>query len=60
MAEIVEEGVVVRFSRITKRDSKKLEPLVNAEVIAAIETAMGELYGSDSVVVEVDNLTDLI
>ena len=52
MAKIVEEGVVVLFSRIARND-ENMKILVDEEVMGAIETAMNELYGGDGVVVEV-------
>ena len=52
MAKIVEEGVVVLFSRLA-RDDEETSPMINEDVRSAIETAMNELYGGDGVVVEV-------
>ena len=51
MAKIVEEMVVVKFSRIVK-DSADTDALVSEEIEQALEQVAQELVG-DSVVVEV-------
>ncbi len=51
MAKILEEMVVVRFSKIVK-DSEKDKKVVNAEIISALEQLAQEVAG-DSVIVEV-------
>lgn len=52
MAKILEEGVVVLFSRLA-RDDEDVSPMIDEEIRSAIETAMNDLYGGDGVVVEV-------
>jgi hypothetical protein len=51
MARIVEEVLVVKFSKIVK-DSAGEEPSVTDETVAALEQVAQELVG-DAVVVEV-------
>lgn len=52
MARIVEEVLVVKFSKIVKDSSSQTEGIVNDDVQAAIEQVAQELVG-DSIVVEV-------
>lgn len=55
MAKIVEEIVVIKFSKIVKdSDAETTEPTItSSEVITALEQVAQELVG-DSVVVEVE------
>lgn len=55
MAKIVEEIVVIKFSKIAKdSDAETTEPTItSSEVIAALEQVAQELVGN-SVVVEVE------
>lgn len=52
MAKIVEEVLVVKFSKIVKDSSADAESILNADVQAAIEQVAQELVG-ESIVVEV-------
>jgi hypothetical protein len=51
MAKIVEDVIVIKFSKIVK-DNESLSGIAGAEVQAALEQVAQELVG-DSVVVEV-------
>lgn len=52
MAKIVEDIVVLKFSRIVKDNNTDPDPAVTNEHIAALEQVAQELVG-DSVVIEV-------
>lgn len=52
MAKIVEEVLVVKFSKIVKDNDADSSSLINAETQTAIEQVAQELVG-DSIVVEV-------
>lgn len=52
MAKIIEEVLVVKFSKIVKDIDANSSGLVNSEIQAAIEQLSQELVG-DSIVVEV-------
>lgn len=51
MAKIVEDIVIIKFSKIVKDSENADAGMVNAEVIAALEQVAQELVG-DSIVVE--------
>lgn len=53
MAKIVEEVVLIKFSRIVKDSDTDTTTLVNSDTQAALEQVAQELVG-DSVVVEVE------
>lgn len=53
MAKIVEEVIVVKFSKIVKDSEASSPAIVNAEVVSALEQVAQELAG-DAVVVEVE------
>lgn len=52
MAKIVEDVVVIKFSRIVRDDAEQADTLVNSEIRAALEGVAQELAG-EHVVVEV-------
>ena len=53
MAKIVEELVILKFSRIVKDNNANPESAISEEHIAALEQVAQELAG-DSVVIEVE------
>lgn len=53
MAKIVEDVIVIKFSRIVKDNNGNPEPAVTNEHIAALEQISQELVG-DGVVVEIE------
>lgn len=53
MAKIVEEIIVVKFSKIVKDNQTNPTDIVNSEVISALEQVAQELAG-ESIVVEVE------
>ena len=52
MAKIVEEIVVIKFSKLVKSDTQ--ETIVSADIQAALEQVAQELVG-DSIIVEVES-----
>jgi hypothetical protein len=55
MAKIVEDVVVIKFSKLVKDDTKESLTILNNEVESAIEQVAQELVG-DGVVVEVERV----
>ena len=53
MAKIVEEIVVIKFSKIVKDNEKDPQPTVTDEQIESLAMVAGELVG-DSVVIEIE------
>ena len=51
MAKIVEDVVVIKFSKIVKDNDKESASIANAETLAALEQVAQELVG-DGIVVE--------
>lgn len=51
MARIVEDIVVLKFSRIV-RDDDEDSTLITSEIAEQIEKAMDEIYGNEGTVVE--------
>ena len=52
MAQILEENVLIKVSRLVKDSDSQLSPAVPAEVVESLEAVVQELVG-DSAVVEV-------
>ncbi len=52
MAKIVEDILIIKFSKIVKDNNTDSQPVVNNEVIGALEQVAQELVG-DNVVIEV-------
>jgi hypothetical protein len=52
MAKIIEEIVVIKFSKLVKGDTQ--ETIVSADIQAALEQVAQELVG-DSIIVEVES-----
>lgn len=52
MAKIIEEIVVIKFSKLVKSDTQ--EKIVSADIQAALEQVAQELVG-DSIIVEVES-----
>ena len=52
MAKIIEEIVVIKFSKLVKSDTQ--EAIVSADIQAALEQVAQELVG-DSIIVEVES-----
>lgn len=52
MAKILEQNIVIRFSKIVKDSKKSDENVVDEELLASLEQVVQEIVG-DSVVVEV-------
>jgi sorbitol-specific phosphotransferase system component IIA len=52
MAKIIEEIVVIKFSKLVKSETQ--ETIVSAEIQAALEQVAQELVG-DSIIVEVES-----
>ena len=53
MAKIVEDVIVIKFSRIVKDNTDNPEPAITNDHIAALEQVAQELVG-ETVVIEVD------
>lgn len=52
MAKILEQTVVIRFSKIVKDSTKSNEAVVDEDLLASLEQVVQEIAG-DAVVVEV-------
>jgi hypothetical protein len=52
MAKIVEDILIIKFSKIVKDSNTDPQPVINNEVIGALEQVAQELVG-DNVVIEV-------
>lgn len=55
MAKIVEDVVVIKFSKLVKDNEKDVTHLANAEIENALEQVAQELVG-DGVVVEIERV----
>lgn len=53
MAKIVEDTVILKFSKIIKNDDQDPDPIVTLETISALEQVAQELVGQN-IVVEVE------
>ena len=53
MAKIIEEVLVIKFSKIAKDSSLTVDGIIGSEIKAALEQVAQELVG-DAVVVEVE------
>ena len=53
MAQIQEERIVIKLSKLVKGDGASAEPLIEADLVKSLEQVVQELAG-DTIIVEVE------